>query len=48
MRLTAAHMGMSLQELLIKALDSHLDQVGTEVIRGGCLGLNRTATSGKA
>lgn len=48
LRLTAEHMGMSLQEVLVRALDSYLDQVGAEVIRGASLDLNRTLTTAKA
>lgn len=48
LRLTAEHMEASLQEVLTRALDSYLDQLGAEVIRASGPGLNRPVTTAKA
>lgn len=37
LKLTAAHLQQSLQELLIEALDRYLDQVGPEMLSPNCV-----------
>jgi len=36
LKLTAAHLDRSLQDVLIDALDSYLEQIGPEVLRNDC------------
>lgn len=36
LKLTAAHLDSSLQDLLIEALDRYLEQIGPEVLRSDC------------
>lgn len=45
LKLTAAHLESSLQDLLIEALDRYLEQLGPEVLRNdcACLGLKNGA-----
>ncbi len=47
LRLTAAHMQMTLQDILTKALDDYLDQISPEVIRDNCLYLGSESRSPK-
>ena len=37
LRLTAAHLQNSLQDLMIDALDRYLEQIGSEVVREDCV-----------
>jgi hypothetical protein len=40
LRLTAAHLHNSLQDIMIDALDRYLEQIGPEVLRNDCACLN--------
>jgi hypothetical protein len=37
LKLSAAHLRVSLQELIVKALDGHLEQIGPAVMNGKCV-----------
>ncbi len=47
LRLTAAHMQTTLQDILTEALDNYLNQISPEVIRDNCLCLRSGSRSPK-
>lgn len=49
LRLTAAHLESSLQDIMVEALDRYLEQLGPEVLRNdcACLGVNNGAADNR-